>query len=116
MEDKNLFKFQNNLFTFVVVFSWILYFSILTGISTNAPKYLNIYDYYIKIYVSLFLLWRFNPFKTKIVFNELDRKIAFTAGVFLFTTTSLNQFLLNYLDKTKYVLIDKKEEIKEQIK
>jgi hypothetical protein len=37
----------------------------------------------------------------KIKFTELDRKIVFSAGVFLFTTTALNQVLTQYLDPIK---------------
>jgi hypothetical protein len=50
-------------------------------------------DYYVKIYVCLFLIWRFNPLRSNIQFTELDRKIAFSAGVFILTTTALNQYL-----------------------
>ena len=52
------------------------------------------------MYVSLFLLYRFNVFR-KITFTDLDRKIAFSAGVFLFATTALNQTLTAYLDPIK---------------
>jgi hypothetical protein len=62
--------------------------------------YLDNVDYYAKLYVSLFLLYRFNVFR-KITFTDLDRKIAFSAGVFLFATTALNQTLTTYLDPIK---------------
>jgi len=32
-----------------------------------------------------------------IKFTELDRKIAFSAGLFLFATTAINQYLTQYL-------------------
>jgi hypothetical protein len=38
-------------------------------------------------------LWRFNPFQ-KIKFNELDRHIAFSAGLVILTTTILNNYLI----------------------
>jgi hypothetical protein len=37
----------------------------------------------------------------KIHFNELDQKIAFTAGFFLFTATALNEVLIKYLIQIK---------------
>jgi hypothetical protein len=55
------------------------------------------------MYVSLFLIVRFNPF-TRVSFNELDAKIAFSAGVFLITTTAINGLLEMYLDKLKGLL------------
>jgi hypothetical protein len=38
-------------------------------------------------------MWRFNPLRTHYEFTDLDRKIAFSAGVFILTTTALNQYL-----------------------
>ena len=104
MNEKNILDFQNKLFTIVITISWILYIAIVTGISINAPKYLDVFHYYVKIYISLFLIWRFNPF-TRVTFTELDRKIAFSAGIFLFTTTSFNLILTNYTTKIKNILL-----------
>jgi hypothetical protein len=38
-------------------------------------------------------MWRFNPVRTHYEFTDLDRKIAFSAGAFILTTTALNQYL-----------------------
>ena len=100
MLSKNIYDVQNRAFDIFIYTSWILYFAILLGVSVNAPSYLDNVDYYAKIYVSLFLLYRFNVFR-KVTFTELDRKIAFSAGVFLFATTALNQVLTQYLQPLK---------------
>jgi hypothetical protein len=100
MLSKNIYDVQNRAFDIFIYTSWILYFAILLGVSVNAPSYLDNVDYYAKIYVSLFLLYRFNVFR-KITFTELDRKIAFSAGLFLFATTALNEVLTRYLDPIK---------------
>ena len=63
-------------------------------------QYLETIQYWVKIYISLFLIWRFNFFR-KIHFTDLDRKVAFSAGLFLFTTTIFNQILTNYLKEIK---------------
>jgi hypothetical protein len=100
MLSKKIYDVQNRAFDIFIFTSWVLYFAILFGVSINAPSYLDNVDYYAKIYVSLFLLYRFNAFR-KVTFTELDRKIAFSAGVFLFATTALNQVLTQYLDPLK---------------
>ena len=100
MLSKKIYDVQNKAFDIFIYISWILYFAILFGVSVNAPTYLDTVDYYAKLYVSLFLLYRFNVFR-KITFTDLDRKIAFSAGVFLFATTALNQVLTQYLDPIK---------------
>ena len=96
----NLYLLQKHGFSVVIYLTWFLYFAILLGLSANAPQYLDDLQYYVKMYVSLFLIVRFNPF-TRVRFNELDGKIAFSAGVFLLTTTAINSFLEMYLDKLK---------------
>ena len=67
------------------------------GISASAPKYLDSLDYYIRIYICLFLIWRFNPLRSHYEFTDLDRKIAFSAGVFVLTTTALNEYIVNQM-------------------
>ena len=51
-----------------------------------------------QIYVGLFLIYRFNPFSNQPKgFCELDRKIAYTAGIFVITTTSLAAYLKSFV-------------------
>ena len=79
----------------------LLFISAL-GISEMQPNYyLDTMDYYIRIYICLFLMWRFNPLREKPEFTELDRKIAFSAGAFILTTTALNQYLEQFKDIIK---------------
>ena len=96
----NIHKIQENIFTFVIIINYILYFAIILGVSINAPYYLSSLDYYVKIYISGFLLLRFNPFR-KVEFTELDRKIVFSSAIFIFTTTAINSLLITYLKKIK---------------
>ena len=92
---KNVYHFQYTAFSFVIYLTWILYIIILLGLSENAPQYLDDLEYYVKIYVSLFLLYRFNPFR-RVQFTKLDSKIAFSAGFFLFATTAIEGILVKY--------------------
>ena len=100
--NKELYKFQDFGFNIFIITTYSLYILFAVGIFKSAPQYLETLDYYVKIYISLFLLWRFNPFRT-INFTELDRKISFSAGVFLFTTSAINQILVKYLNSAKNV-------------
>lgn len=89
-------KVQEHVFDFTFLLIYLLYFLIALGISATAPKYLSFLDYYVKIYVSLFLILRFNPFRN-VKFTRLDKKIAYNAGLFvLFATTTVNEIFINY--------------------
>jgi hypothetical protein len=86
----------------------ITYFLIIItalGLSTTAPKYLDTLDYYVKVYVCLFLVWRFNPFRNIKNFTKLDKKIAFSSGLFILTTTFLASFLQNIPDISKIPIL-----------
>jgi len=92
---QTLYDVQTNFFYLFVFITYASYIALAIGVHFLSPKSLNTLDHYAKIYVSLFLLYRFNPFR-KIEFNELDRKIAFSAGLFLLTTTFINVVIENY--------------------
>jgi len=91
-----LYDFQSNLITGITVITYFLYVVIALGLSASAPRYLNDLVYYTKIYVGLFLVIRFNPFR-RVKFTPLDARIAFNAGMFLLFATVLNGILQKYV-------------------
>ena len=99
-----LHHFQDRLFNIFIYLSYFLIIVSSLGLSQTAPKYLESLDYYIRIYICLFLIWRFNPLRTHYEFTDLDRKIAFSAGAFILTTTALNQYLDDIKNKVKTYL------------
>jgi hypothetical protein len=93
----NLYKFQNTIFNICIITTYFLLALFISGYK-DAKIYLENINYYIKIYISVFLIYRFNPFK-QIKFNELDRKIVYSAGLMLFATTAINQFIISIFSK-----------------
>ena len=94
---------QETIYDYAIYGSYILYFLALFGITNYAPAYLEWLKNAIKIYISVLLIWRFNPFSQKREnLSRFDRKIVFTSAVFLLLTTSATSivehfFGLNYL-------------------
>jgi drug/metabolite transporter (DMT)-like permease len=93
MDKIQLHQWQEKLFDTTSYIIYFLLFISFFGLSYSAPKYLEYLNYYVQIYIGLFLLWRFHPFRKKYKFTELDRKIAFSGGLFIFTITVLNQYM-----------------------
>lgn len=93
MTKSQLHRIQEILFNIFIVVTYFLIIISSFGISDSAQKYLKLLDYYVRIYVCLFLIWRFNPFRSYYEFTNLDRKIAFSAGLLILTTTALNEYL-----------------------
>jgi len=104
MNKKQLNNFQERIFDIVTYLTYFLIIISSLGLSQTAPQYLHTLDYYVRVYVCLFLVWRFNPLRSSFEFTNLDRKIAFNAGAFILTTTILNQYLSYFKDKLKYII------------
>ena len=102
--NKKLHDFQEMLFNISIYVTYFLIIISSLGLSLSAPKYLQSLDYYVRIYICLFLIWRFNPLRSNYEFTDLDRKIAFSAGAFILTTTALNQYLVGFQEKIKSLL------------
>jgi hypothetical protein len=94
-----LHSVQEKMFDLFIFISYTLILISALGLFQSAPKYLAILDYYVRIYLCLFLIWRFNPLRKSTTFTELDRKIAFSAGLVIITTTALNKYLINFQEK-----------------
>jgi hypothetical protein len=93
----NLYEIQDKAFDYITIFTYILYIVIAFGLSASAPGYLDDLLFYTKMYISLFLIYRFNPFR-RVKFTPLDAKIAFNAGIFLLFTTLINSVLAIYIN------------------
>ena len=99
-------EYQEQIFGIFISLSYFLIILSFFGLSNSAPQYLDKLDYYVRIYICLFLLWRFNPFRKIDTFTNLDRKIAFSAGLFILTTTTLNQYVIDLKNKVLHKIRD----------
>ena len=95
-----LLKIQERGFDLFIIISYMVYIFAAFGVAFISPKYITALDFWVKIYICLFLLVRFNPFSGKIKFTDLDRKISFSSGILLATSIIVNTILKSYIDKT----------------
>ena len=102
MADKIL-KTQEKLFDYYIYLTYIVIFASFFGLSylTVDTSYL---DKLVKVYISLFLIWRFNPYNGNHKFSSFDSKIAFNAGIFLLATTVLDTYITNEKHYAKRLL------------
>lgn len=83
----------NNKILYAIEINFIHYFSYLVkicfvlfmiGVLSNKPHQLLAMNFVIKIILGLFLVYRFNKYRTKqITFSELDRKIIYSSGLYI---------------------------------
>jgi hypothetical protein len=91
-------SWHHNLFTYGVYLSYVLFIVTLTGVLYIDPSYLSTLRNILKYYVCAILLLRFNPFvkmSTKTSDIEFNRRIAFSAGIFLLLTTTATVAIQN---------------------
>jgi uncharacterized BrkB/YihY/UPF0761 family membrane protein len=98
--NSDIHIFQNRVYDIFIYITWLLYFAIALGLSVNAPEYLDTLQSFMKLYVSLFLIYRFNPFR-RVKFTRLDAKITFSAGLFLLGTTAIDRIIKTYISTFK---------------
>lgn len=84
---KNLYETNYYFFTVLTAIVFILYVISAIGLSRSAPEYLSPLQSIVQLYIGIFLIWRFNPFVKKAKFSDLDRKVAYSAGLFIISTT-----------------------------
>ena len=94
---------QHNIFDIFIYITWILYFMVILGLSVNAPEYLNTIQSFMRIYISLFLIYRFNAFR-KVKFTDYDAKISFSAGLFLLGSTAIDGIIKYYISFFRQLL------------
>jgi hypothetical protein len=87
----------------------VIWLSLVTLIIIGVVTKPAIYDYvsfFIKLLVSLFLIYKFNDFRHLHVFTELDKRICFMAGTNLFMITCadlIDNVILNIKIKLKKI-------------
>ena len=91
----SLYNLNYYLFYFLVFLIYLLTILSLLKISISAPLYLNQITFYIRFYVCLFLLIRFNPIYNfgGEEFTELDKKVAFSAALAILS--SQTEFIIS---------------------
>ena len=84
VENKRIYDLE---IQFLHIFGWIskiIFVLFFIGFFQVKPlRFLEI-NFVIKVLLAVFLIYRFNKFrKQKIVFTELDQKVAYSAGVYI---------------------------------
>ncbi len=94
-------KWHKQIYVNMVYLTYILLLLSLTGVMVISPLYLSTIKMLTLYYICFVLIFRFNPFvNSQNKFDIYDRKIAFSAGLTLFLTTSLYQVFQQFFTKT----------------
>jgi hypothetical protein len=96
----DLDKIQDRTLDIILFVTYFLYFLLVLGVYFISPQYINLLHNIVKIYICFFLIYRFNPWRITRC-NHLDKRIAFSAGFFLLSTTIFENILAYFISKTE---------------
>jgi hypothetical protein len=82
---------------FFIVSTYIFYIGAIIGVAFIKPEWYHTLDYIVKLYIGFFLVYRFNPFRGRVKFTELDRAISFHAGIFILSIMVVNGIFASYV-------------------
>jgi len=87
----------------MIYITFIIFILLFLGIIQKEPTYVSQVIFVFKVFISLYLMYRFNDFRKNVKFTELDRKVCFLAGSYLLLF-SLADLIHDYSLKIKAFL------------
>lgn len=97
-------KWYENIFFFGLVSTYLLITAIILGFGKDRSSYyLSTLNYFMKIYVCVLILLRFNPFVST-RFSEFDRRLVFTSALFLLSTITIEEIMVYYEQANSIIL------------
>ena len=106
IDNKDFYNFEVkflNFFSFITKVTVVLF---IIGFFQSKPVFIIQFNFVVKTILALFLIYRFNNFrKNKIEFTDLDRKICYSAGIYIILI-SFFDLINNYIDtiRNNYIL------------
>jgi hypothetical protein len=94
----DIWTFHTSTYLWLALLIHVVYFAVLVGLVETAPEYIHTLESYVKVYVALFLVLRFNKYTGTSTFTPLDRKVVFSAGLVVLSTSALG-WLVEYYKK-----------------
>jgi len=76
----------------ILIYSWYIFFALSKlGLWKSADVYLEKSAYYLKIYISVMLLYYFNPLR-KIEYTKYHKSMVMTSAIFIIVTSTFTEF------------------------
>lgn len=95
------YKWYQQIYLYSIYLSFLLFALSFTGIATIEPLYTLYLRRFLRYYICIFLILRFNPYLNYKKISKpdtlFDRKIAFTSGIFLLLSTSIMDYVSKYI-------------------
>ena len=105
VDNKQLYDLEYNFIHYFGYVTPIAFICFFIGILNSAPKLILQVAFFVKILIGFFLIYRFNNWRSDTVkFTELDRKAAYSAGVFILFI-SFSDVFLHYIEEIRSFIL-----------
>jgi len=94
-------KLSYQIYTTTTYILYVVYALVFLGLLSTLPNYLYIWNYIVQIGLCVFIMIRYNPFRTVYKFEKNDEKIIFSVAVLLFINLISVPFIIQYLESLK---------------
>jgi len=94
--DEVLDHHKVNIYIWLFAIPYVLYFIAFFGIWYVNPSYIQIISVIMQLYISIFLMIRFNPF-IKHEFRQYDDRLIFASAFLLLTNVGVTSFFMEYV-------------------
>ena len=116
IDNQALYTLETN---FLNYFGWLTNLTVLLfflGFFQEKPTIFIEFNFVVKVFLALFLIYRFNKYrKNEIVFTDLDRKVCFSAGIYILII-SFTDYITNYINEFQRLLLPYTQPIVQSIK
>jgi len=94
-------KRHEYLYFFMLYFLHFSYILLFIGFEMyEFSEYIDVLNFYFRMYVCIFLIVRFHPFRKYHSFSEFDRQVVFTSALLIFTTIGVTK-IRDYIKESK---------------
>jgi|UniRef100_A0A6C0EYP0 hypothetical protein len=95
-----IYRIETIIVDWIGIFTFLIFALLFIGILQQKPLYFIEFVFLFKLFISIFLIYRFNDFRKNIKFTDLDRKVCFLAGINLLII-SFADLIQDYLGRIK---------------
>ena len=91
-------------FLFTVGISYLTYIFLFLGISYLLPSYIRTISNFMHVVICLFLIYKYNPLRSKQQVTEYDNYFIFFSAVFILMSMGLTEFALAFFNTLRNIL------------
>ncbi len=80
-------RFSLNTIEVLFVFSYVVLVSLMMGLTIFSKNTYEVVQTSLQMLLSLYIVYKFNPFTRKTLISEMERRIIFSCGIYLLLAT-----------------------------